>query len=141
MMKYGKIFCLLLCLVMTVSIFASCASTEPMSETTLQEQNKGNGNGGSKPDSDKGMGGGIEASKGLDYTLLDDDTYAVGVGTEGNATKIVIPAIYEGKPVTQIRDGGFYGCEVLESITIPKSITVIGTQAFCQCKNLRSPTV
>jgi len=145
MMKYGKIFCLLLFLVMIVSIFASCASTEPMSETkaetTSQEQNKGNGNGGSNPDPEKGEEGGIEVSKGLSYTLLDDNTYAVGVGTESNATKIVIPATYEGKPVTQIRDGGFYGCEKLESITIPNSITIIGFQAFCGCENLERVTI
>ena len=46
---------------------------------------------------------------------------------------------YDGKyySVTGIYKKAFYGCTALKSIIISKNITVIGSQAFQGCKNLR----
>ncbi len=42
--------------------------------------------------------------------------------------------------VTKIGDGAFYGCNGLTSVTIPNSISIIGTSAF-QCCGLTSITI
>ncbi len=85
-------------------------------------------------------------SQGLEYTLLDDDTYAVsGIGTCTDEN-LIIPAIYEGKAVTKIADYAFYieetrGCKTLVSVVIPDSVTIIGGYAFQGCTNLVSVTL
>lgn len=71
-----------------------------------------------------------EASEGLAFTLKDDGTYEVyGLG-ECTDADVVIPATYNGKPVTSI--GEFALCErhSLTSITIPNSVTSIGHYAL-----------
>lgn len=68
----------------------------------------------------------------LEFTLLDDGTYSVSKGGLGFKKEIVIPESYEGKPVTQIAPSGFRSAS-LTKITIPDSITVIGTSAFAGC--------
>ncbi len=68
----------------------------------------------------------------LEYSLLNDNTYSVSWGTATDSN-IIIPAIYDGKPVTSIRRFAFsYGD--IESITLPNSITKIGDSAFKECR-------
>lgn len=43
--------------------------------------------------------------------------------------------------VSTIRDWAFYGCENLESITIPRCLRVIDDGAFSGCRNLTSVTI
>ena len=76
-------------------------------------------------------------SEGLAYTLNDDRiSYSVtGVGTCTD-TDIIIPAQYEGLPVTTIGEWAFWGRSSLTSIEIPDSITTIGSSAFNGCTNL-----
>ena len=56
------------------------------------------------------------------------------------------PGCYVPKDITsvcfeeglqKIRDGAFYNCTLLESITLPSTVTEIGTFAFKDCSNLR----
>ena len=106
----------------------------------------------------------IKYSEGLEFTLNgDQQSYSVtGIGTCED-TDIIIPAIYEGLPVTSIGryaferctslvsvtfgensqltsiDGyAFNGCTSLTSITIPDSVTGIGGSAFHGCTSLVS---
>lgn len=61
------------------------------------------------------------------YTLNEDGiSYSVKAG-EGaaKATEIVIPSTYEGLPVTTV--GSFKDCSKLASITIPDSVTSVGS--------------
>jgi len=44
--------------------------------------------------------------------------------------EIIILAEYNGLPVTEIAEDGFYNCVTVTSITIPESITTIGSYAF-----------
>jgi hypothetical protein len=58
----------------------------------------------------------------------------------GNFEKVIIPAAINGLPVTAIGDLAFFNCLQLTSITIPKSVTTIGTQAF-SCTGLTNITI
>ena len=82
-----------------------------------------------------------EASQCLAFTLLDDETYEVsGKGSYTN-TEIVIPSVYNDKPVTSIGNWAFSGCSGLTSVTIPDSVTSIGNSAFEYCSGLTSVTI
>ena len=61
-----------------------------------------------------------------------------GVSENSTYTYIDIPESYQGQPVVGISDFAFYQDEQLKSISIPKSITVIGNCTFRECKNLDS---
>ena len=81
-------------------------------------------------------------SEGLAYTLSSDKTYykVTGIGTCTD-TDIVIPQTYEGLPVTYINDSAFDSCTGLTSVTIPDSVTGIGSFAFYRCRGLTSITI
>ncbi len=95
-----------------------------------------------------------KASKGLEFTLNDDDTYKLkGIGSCTDAD-IIIPKTYQGKAVTSI---GNYALATytdmgipkknspkvpIERITIPDSVTTIGSYAFCgslELKDIKIP--
>ncbi|MBR6790544.1 MAG: leucine-rich repeat domain-containing protein, partial [Oscillospiraceae bacterium] len=105
------------------------------------------------------------ASEGLTFTLNSDgESYTVSCGTCTD-TDVVIPAVYDGKPVTSIGGYAFYnctaltkvtfgagsrletihynafqGCSSLTSVTLPASVTSIGDCAFFSCPSLASAT-
>ena len=81
-------------------------------------------------------------SEGLEYTLSSDETYytVTGIGTCTD-TDIVIPSVYEGKPVKVIGESAFEYCESLTSVTIPDSVTSIGYGAFRECYSLTNVTI
>ena len=81
-------------------------------------------------------------SIGLEYTLnSDSQSYSVsGIGTCTD-TDIVIPATYEGLPVTNIGDRAFYRCLRLTSVIIPDSVTSIGDSVFWDCYDLTSVNI
>ena len=76
----------------------------------------------------------IEGSEGLKYTLSNNE-YTVS-GYEGTDTQVVIPAVYDGHPVTSIGKGAFAYRSSLTSIVIPDSVTSIGDDAFEYCSGL-----
>ena len=83
----------------------------------------------------------INYTKGLEFTLINNDTeYAVS-GYTGSSTEVIIPATYNGKPVTEIADSAFYECWNLESVVIPEGITYIGASAFKWCESLTSVAI
>ena len=64
------------------------------------------------------------------FTKLSDDTYSVSAGRlAAYVTDINIPETYQGVPVTQIAKAGFKQYRYIETVTLPKSITVIGDQS------------
>lgn len=82
----------------------------------------------------------------LTFTLQSDGTYSVkaakidslaGAQVKGD---LIIPAIYNGKPVTVIEDRAFYQARFLTSVTIPNSIKRIGYSAFNKC-GIKSLTI
>ena len=68
---------------------------------------------------------------------LRGEGYAV-VGYEGILSDIVIPSIYDGLPVTMIGSEAFSGCSNIKSIEIPNSVTSIWSNAFYGCSSLES---
>ncbi len=84
----------------------------------------------------------LEEATGLEYTLSDDGTYYIvtGIGTE-ERMKFAIPTTYNGKPVKEIGERAFSGCNSLTSITIPDSVTSIGWDAFLGCISLEKINV
>ena len=80
-------------------------------------------------------------SLGLEFTLNSDKaSYSVKRGTCTDA-EIVIPSVYNGKPVTSIADEAFSYSGLLTRITIPNSVTSIGMYAFQYCNRLTSITI
>lgn len=79
------------------------------------------------------------ASVGLKYLLSNNEKYYIvdGIGTCMDSD-IVVPSIYNEKPVRTIADQAFFYCKQLESITLPSSVTSIGNNAFDGCSNLES---
>ena len=78
------------------------------------------------------------------YDAANDSGYLVGY--YGNETELTLPdsfMAYDGTKVTsyQIYDYAFYGRNDLTSITIPDSVTSIGSYAFSGCTSLTSITI
>lgn len=74
------------------------------------------------------------------YRLSDDRTYYIVLG-KGTlpTTNIVISDTYKDKIVKEIRHNAFNGADIT-SVTIPATITKIGTSAFSSCKSLQTVT-
>jgi formylglycine-generating enzyme required for sulfatase activity len=75
---------------------------------------------------------------GLIFTLMNG-SYSVSRGT-ATAAEVVIPAFYNGLPVTAIADNGFSSYTNMTSIRIPDSVLSIGQSAFNGCSGLTSVT-
>ena len=90
-----------------------------------------------------------EPSKGLAFkkgTDKNGDYYSVTGRGECKDAVIIIPAEYEGLPVTKIGGNAFSesrydeegGIPRLERVFIPESITTIGHHAFAECEGLKN---
>ena len=77
---------------------------------------------------------------GLEFTPYNngENFIVTGIGTYVNEKNIVIPSVFQGKPVTGIGDEAFKECESIENISIPISVTSIGDYAFLGCWSLTS---
>lgn len=64
--------------------------------------------------------------------------YAVIGISDTKATEIYIPAEYKGIPVTEIKEGAFYGNKSIEKVEMTDNIRTIGKNAFKKCDNLQS---
>ena len=72
--------------------------------------------------------------------IIQDDGLCIDGSTavycRPNATSVTIP-----DSVTEIGSAAFLGCVTLTSVTIPEGITEIGSQAFSVCTSLTSVTI
>ncbi len=78
-------------------------------------------------------------SQGLLYELMGDNSSycVVGVGSCTDSD-IVIPAEYEGLPVTDIGDSAFEDCTMITSVSLPDGLEYIGYAAFSGCGALKT---
>ncbi len=76
----------------------------------------------------------------LAFTIDNGEATVIGFDSNyvGPKTDVVIPAEYNGCPVTYIGNYAFEYCESLESVDIPDSVTSIGDHAFGNCESLAS---
>ena len=76
-------------------------------------------------------------SDGLSFELSTDNSSYVctGLGTF-NGKILIIPAEYDGKPVTKIEDDAFKNSTDITDVFIPDSVTEVGFNAFGGCSNL-----
>ena len=81
-----------------------------------------------------------DGTEGLEFFLLPNDTYLVGVGSASYMDKIIIPSHYNGKTVSTLSlcsaRTRFDSCPNLEAIIIPKTITSIDDYSFVNCNKL-----
>lgn len=75
-------------------------------------------------------------TEGLLYTLLDDGTYGVSIGTATEESIIVIRPTYEGTAVTQVMDYGFSDAKNITELLIPEGIKTLGYHSFSGCTEL-----
>ena len=101
-------------------------------------------------------------TEGLQFSLNGNEYYVSDY--TGLSIDVVVPAIYNDKPVTAIYNGAFdftgsirsvklpssikiigqnafYNCSSLESIVIPRNVTSIGGTAFAYCNSLKDLTI
>ncbi len=92
---------------------------------------------------------------GLRYTLYQRHAEITGHEDSFALEELEIPAELDGLPVTRIadvtltegsvfdldRNGAFYGCYTLRSVTVPDTVRDIGQYAFYGCKNLQEVTL
>lgn len=85
--------------------------------------------------------GDVKFSSGLVYLLSEDETYYIvsEIGTCTD-TNIVIPSVYNEKPVLGIGGVGFNNCDSIISVTISEGVVFIADYAFAYCSNLASIT-
>lgn len=74
----------------------------------------------------------------LDFYPFVDGTYGVKIGNALRLEKIIIPPMYNGKPVTTILEDGFSNAQNLKEIILPETITSIEARAFKDCINLNN---
>lgn len=79
--------------------------------------------------------------EGLSYTLLTDGTYKATIEPQTSLTAIVIPSVYNGKPVTILGPSTGQLSPNVTSITIPNSLTNIHYLSLYTCTNLSTLTV
>lgn len=70
------------------------------------------------------------------YEKNADDSCTVDSVRDSNATTLVIPEEFRGKPVTGIGTYAFSKCKSLTNITIPDSVITIDGWAFAGCSSL-----
>jgi len=77
----------------------------------------------------------------LDFTYTETENAVTITKYNGAGGSVTIPSTIEGKQVTKIGDGAFWGCTSLTGVTIPNSVTSIDSAAFRNCTNLTSVTL
>ncbi|MBQ8321631.1 MAG: leucine-rich repeat domain-containing protein [Clostridia bacterium] len=136
-----------------IAISALIMSMMSCAEDSSEKQPTDLNSGSSETDDNKGADNGnigdsgnttpeSSYSKGLEFTLSNDETYylVTGIGS-CNDTSVVIPPTHNSKPVKEIGASAFSNCTTIADIKIPDSVTDIGIYAFYNCNNLANISI
>ena len=74
-----------------------------------------------------------------DYTFYNDNGNYYLVSYNGTETDITLPSDINGSSYA-INQRAFYGNDFITSVTIPSSVTSIGSYAFCVCSSITTVT-
>ena len=82
----------------------------------------------------------VKPTEGIVYEMSEDSTYAIVVDYTGLDADVIIAAKYNGVPVKSIASNAFHpkNKDVVATVLIPESVTVIANNAFHGCKSLTS---
>ena len=130
-----KVF-LLFCSIILLAVLVSCQKDgapsfdfQTESETETETQNF------SASDEE------IDFSSMLEFELSEDGkSYIISSGQNCTAENVIIPAEYNGKPITEIGNDAFANMPI-KSVVFPDSIKVIGEWSFCGDNELESITI
>ncbi len=75
------------------------------------------------------------------YLFYEDGTESYLLGYYGASTELTLPAKSPQGNNYEIYQSAFYYCNTLTSVTIPDSVTSIGSYAFRDCSGLTSVTI
>ena len=116
--------------------FQSCRSLYKVINNSNLSLSKGSNNNGYVAYYAKVVYQGGELTTVDDYQFYTSDGIYSLVNYIGNDTEIVLPDSYNGENY-KIGDCAFRGCSSLTSITLPESVTSIGSYAFDNCTALK----
>lgn len=74
------------------------------------------------------------------YMYTEKDNQITVTGHNNPVGKLTIPETINGMPVTKIAYGAFSDCEMITSVSIPATVSLIDLHAFNGCKSLSSVT-
>jgi hypothetical protein len=74
----------------------------------------------------------LPASKGLVFEAIADGYSLAGIGTCTDDF-LIIPAMYNGKPVVEISASALVGIKTFKKVFIPSTVSKIGSMAFSNC--------
>ena len=75
------------------------------------------------------------------FVLVGNGSYTIAAKGADLPKTTILPATYEGKPVTTIAEEGFRERSSLEQIVIPESVQTIERKAFYKCIGLTSVVI
>ena len=138
-----KLFLIVALLLAMLVLFAACNLGTPGEKGEQGEQGIQGEKGEKGEPGVQGAPGkdGSMPARGLSYLLDDEENCAIIMG-RGLCPdmNIVIPETIEGYPVIGIASNAFEN-DILKSITIPASVTSIGSSAFSGCSGLTGVTI
>lgn len=77
----------------------------------------------------------------LTFELLKNNTYLVKAANTSIEGTVVIPATYEGLPVSMVTSQAFYGCNNITSVYVSEGVSQVQNQAFYNCSSLVSVSI
>lgn len=79
-----------------------------------------------------------EYSFGLEYEIVNNDAWVIGIGTCTDEN-LIIPAVNEnGHNVVGIRENAFEECNSITNVIVPKTVKIIEGWAFHNCIGIKS---
>ena len=142
-MKKIKELSVILMILVALLVLVGCGSTNYLKSTDpnnpSNSERKDCHTDGHAFELDKCTVCGATYSDNLVFELSDDESsYIVLDGQSCKDETVIIPAVYNGKPVTEIADGAFYYCETMKKVKIPASVVVLREGAFHRSYNLET---